>query len=79
MKILIYGINTILLFSIARYEYNSNSDKTIIISSIAFGILLTLNLLFGLFEKKKKKAIARHFYYSALGLFIGALTLLYIW
>lgn len=57
MRILKYGINAILLFLIARYEYNSDSDKTIIISSIAFGVLLILNLLLGVFAQLDKNAI----------------------
>jgi hypothetical protein len=30
MEKLIYGVNFILLFLIARFEYNSDSDKTIV-------------------------------------------------
>jgi hypothetical protein len=79
MEKLVYGVNAILLFLIARYEYNSSSDKTIIISGLAFVILLGLNLLFGLFAQLDKKTIYRHYYYSALGLFVTTLLLLYIW
>ena len=79
MEKVIYGVNAILLFLIARYEYNSDSDKTIIISSIAFVILLGLNLLFGLFAQLDKKPIYRHYYLSALGLFVSVIALLYMW
>jgi hypothetical protein len=79
MEKLIYGINGVLLFLIARYEYNSDSDKTIIISSLAFVILLVLNLLFGFFAQLEKNILYKHFYYSALGLFISVLILLSIW
>jgi hypothetical protein len=79
MEKLIYVVNAILLFLIARYEYNSASDKTIIISSIAFATLLGFNLLFGLFAQLDKKPVYRHYYYSALGLFVSVIVLLYIW
>ena len=79
MENLIYGVNAILLFLIARYEYNSDSDKSIIISSIAFVTLLGVNLLFGLFARIDKKPIYRHYYYSALGLFLSVVILLYMY
>jgi len=79
MEKLIYGVNAILLFFIARYEYNSDSDKSIIISSIAFVALLGVNLLFGLFAHFDKKPIYRHYYYSAVGLFLSVVILLYIY
>lgn len=79
MEKLIYGINAILLFLVVRYEYNSDSDKSIIISSLVFIILLAMNLLFGFFAQLDKKAIHKHFYYAALGLFISVLILLTIW
>ena len=78
MEKLVYGVNAILLFLIARFEYNSTSDKTIIISGLAFAVLVGLNLLFGLFAQFDKKPIYRHYYYSALGLVICTLLLLYI-
>lgn len=79
MEKLIYGVNGIFLLLIARYEYNSDSDKSIIISSLAFFVLLTVNLLFGFFAQLDKKAIHKHFYYSGLGLIIGVLILISIW
>lgn len=78
MEKLIYGVNAILLLLIVRYEYNSDSDKTIIISSLAFIVLLILNLLFGFFAQLDKKMIYKHYYYSALELVIGILVLLSI-
>jgi hypothetical protein len=79
MEKLIYGVNAISLVLLARYEYNSDSDKSIIISSIAFVILLGINLLFGVFAQFDKKSIYRHYYYSALGLFLSVVGLLYIY
>ena len=79
MEKIIYGVNAILMVLIARYEYNSDNDKTIIISSIAFVILLVLNMIFGLFAQLDKKPIYRHFYFSAIGLFVSAVMLLLIW
>ena len=75
----IYSVNALLLFLIALYEYNSRSDKTIIISSFAFVILLGMNLLLGLFAQMDNKPVYRHYYYSALGLFVGVVILLWIW
>lgn len=79
MEKLIYGVNAVLLFLIARYEYTSDSDKTIIISSLAFIVLLVLNLIFGVSAQFDKKPVYRHYYYSALGLFVNVLILLSIW
>ena len=79
MDKLVYIVNAILLILIARYEYNSDSDKTIIISSLALAVLLVFNLMFGLFAQLDKKPIYQHFYYSALGLFVGAILLLSMW
>jgi hypothetical protein len=79
MEKLIYGVNAFLFFLIVRYEYNSGSDKSIIISSLVFVVLLVINLLFGFFAQLDKKSIYRDFYYSALGLFVSALVLLTIW
>lgn len=79
MEKVIYGVNFILLFLIARFEYTSDSDKTIIISSLGFLILLILNLLFGFFSQMDKKQIYKHYYYSALGLVVGIAILLSIW
>ena len=79
MEKVVYGFNTILMFLIARYEYNSDSDKTIIISSLSYLVLLIFNLLFGFFAQMDKKPIYRHYYYSALGLIVSALILLSIW
>jgi len=79
MEKIIYGVNFILLFLIARYEYNSDSDKTIIISSLGFLILLILNLMLGFFSYLDKKPIYKHYYYSALGLVISTVILLSIW
>lgn len=79
MEKAIYGANAVLLFLIARHEYNSDSDKTFIISLTGFLILLILNLLLGLSAQFDKKPIYKHYYYSALGLLIGAVTLFSLW
>jgi hypothetical protein len=79
MEKVIYGVNFLALFLIARYEYNSDNDKTIIISSLAFATLLGLNLLFGFFAQLDKKAIYRHYYYAAFGLLITVVILLSMW
>ena len=79
MEILIYLANAILLYFIVQYEYNSASDKTIIISPFAFVMLLGLNLFFGLITKLDRKPVYRHFYYSALGLVVVLGGLLYFW
>jgi hypothetical protein len=74
----IYGVNAILLFMTARYLYSSDNDKTVIIASLVFLILLVMNLIFGFFAQLDRKLIYRHYYYSALGLFFSALILLSI-
>ena len=79
MEKIIYGLNVILMFLIARYEFNSDSDKTIIISSLAFLILVVFNLLLGLFAQLDKKPVYKHFYYSALALVVSCVVLLSIW
>jgi hypothetical protein len=79
MEKVIYGVNFILMILIARFEYTSDSDKTIIISSLAFLMLLIFNLMFGLFAQMDRKPIYKHYYYSGLGLFLSALILLSIW
>jgi len=79
MDKIIYGVNLVLLLLLARFEYNSDSDKTIIISSLGLIILVILNLLLGFFSQMDKKKIYKHYYYSALGLIIGAMVLLTIY
>jgi hypothetical protein len=78
MDKVIYGVNFILMFLIARYEYYSGNDKTIIVSAVGFLVLLCLNLLFGLVAQLDKRPIYRYFYYSALGLIIGVIFLMSI-
>lgn len=73
---LIYSVNIVLLLLIVRYEYDSGNDKTIIISSLSFLILIVLNLLLGFFAQMGKKRISRHYYFSVLGLLISAFVLL---
>jgi hypothetical protein len=79
MEKIIYGVNFILLFLIERFEYNSDSDKTAVIASFGFLILLVLNLILGFLSQLDKKPIYKHYYYSALGLVVGVAILLSIW
>lgn len=79
MEKVIYLLNAVLLFFIARFEYNSNSDKTIIISSIALMVLVGINVILGLFAQFDKNPIYKHFYFSALWLVIGAMILVWIY
>ena len=79
MEKVIYGVNLLFLFLIARFEYNSDSDKTIIISSLAFVILLILNLILGFMSQLDNKSVYKHYYYSALGLVISTMILFFIW
>jgi hypothetical protein len=60
----------------ARFEYNSDSDKTIIYIIIRILNTLILNLFPRLFSQLDKKPIYKHYYYSALGLAVGAAVLL---
>ena len=79
MEKVIYGLNFTLLVLIARFEYKSVSDKTIIISSLAFLALLVLNLILGFSSQLGKNPIYKHYYYSAMGLVVGVSVLLSIW
>jgi hypothetical protein len=76
--LVVYLINLGFLFLIIWFESNSDSDKTIAISSLVFVILVGLNLLFGVFAQIHENPIWRHYYYSALGLVIGMAVVLYI-
>jgi hypothetical protein len=67
------------MFLIARFEYNSDSDKTIILSSLALVVLIIFNLLLGLFGHLDKKPFFKHYYCSALLLVITAVVLLCVW
>ncbi len=79
MEKIIYGVNLVLLLLLARFEYNSDSDKSIFISSLGLIILVIMNLLLGFFSQMDKKSIYKHYYYSALYLIIGAMVLLTIY
>jgi hypothetical protein len=78
MEKVIYGVNFVFLFLIARFEYNSDSDKTIVIASLGFLILVILNLIMGFLSQLDKKPIYKHYYYSALGLVVSFAILLSI-
>ena len=71
MKAIVYLVNSVFLLFIILFEVNSDSDKTIAISSLGFVVLVALNLLFGVFAQIHKNPIWRHYYYSALGLVLG--------
>lgn len=79
MEKVIYGVNAILLFLIARYEYTSDNDKTILLSSFGFLIIVILNFIFGFFAQLDKKPIYKHYYFSALGLIVSAFIIFSIW
>jgi hypothetical protein len=79
MEKVIYGVNLIVLFLIARFEYNSDSDKTVVIASLGFFVLLVLNLILGFFAQMNKKPIFKHYYLSALGLVVGIAILFLMW
>lgn len=76
MKKAIYLLNSVILFLIIWFESNSGSDKTVIISSLVFVVLLALNLLLGVVAQIHGNPIYRHYYYSALGLVVGVVTVL---
>lgn len=71
MKKIIYGVNGVLLLLIERFEYNSDNDKTIVLSSLGLLILIIFNLLLGFFSQLDKKPMYKHYYYSALGLVVA--------
>jgi hypothetical protein len=79
MEKVIYGVNFALLFLIARFEYNSDSDKTAVIASLGFLILVILNLIMGFLSQLDEKPIYKHYYYSALGLIVSIAILFSIW
>jgi hypothetical protein len=79
MEKVIYGVNFIFLFLIARFEYSSASDKTIVIALLGFLILVILNLVMGFLAQLDKKPIYKHYYYSALGLIVSMAILFSIW
>jgi Mg2+ and Co2+ transporter CorA len=78
MEKVIYGVNFILMFLIARYQFNSDNDKTGIITSLGVLVLLIMNLIFGFLAQIDRKPVYRHYYYSALGILVCALILLAI-
>jgi hypothetical protein len=73
---IIYLVNVIVLFFILRYQSNSDNDKSIILSSIAFLVVLMINVLCEFFAQLDKKKVYRHFYYSALGLLLSGIIAL---
>jgi hypothetical protein len=77
--LIIYGVNAIALLLIATYEYNSSSDKTIIISSMVFLILFVFNLMLGLFAQADRKSIYKHYYFASLALVLAVIVLLSMW
>jgi hypothetical protein len=73
---MVYVINLILAFFIIRYEHNSGSDKTIIVTSVLYVILVIANLVLGFATGMDGRRVSRSFYRSALGLV--ALVLIYM-
>ena len=66
MEKVIYVVNLFLAFLIMRFEYNSSNDKTIVIASLFYVVLVVFNLIFGFFAQMDKKSHFKHYYYSAL-------------
>ena len=71
MEKIIYAVNSILAVLIIRFESNSDSDKTIIITSVLYILLVVINLIFGIFSQMDKVKYYKHFYYSSLLLIVG--------
>lgn len=66
MEKIVYAVNFILVFFIVRYEYNSVSDKTIIIASLLYARLAAANFVIGFLSKLANERIYKHYYRSAL-------------
>jgi hypothetical protein len=70
--ILVYVINLVPAFLISRYEQNASSDKTIIISSVIYLLLITINLMCAFFLGIDKKPL-----YKAFLVAVVLLTVMY--
>lgn len=66
MEKIVYAVNFVLVFFIVRYEYNSVSDKTIIITSLLYAGLVAANFVIGFLSKLAKERIYKHYYRSVL-------------
>jgi hypothetical protein len=79
MIAIIYAINALLAFFVLRYEFYSESDKTIIITSALIVILIAINLVAGLIFQLRKKPYFQHFYLCGLLLLVTTVVALFLW
>ena len=79
MTAIIYVVNAILVSLIFRYEYYSQSDKTIVITAALFVVLFAINLLAGLTLQIRKMRGYQHFYISGFLLLIAAVGAFFLW
>ncbi len=67
----IYAVNLALAVSLIRFESNSDSDKTILLTAIFYILLVVVNFLLGLLFHRNKRKYHQHFYYSSILLTVG--------
>jgi hypothetical protein len=79
MIVVIYAINALLAFLILRYEFYSQSDKTIVITAALFLALIIINLVVGLTLQLQKKQYFHHFYLCGIVLLVAAVAALFLW
>ena len=79
MIAIIYATNAVLAFFVLRYEFYSESDKTIIITSSLIVIMIAINLAVGLILQVRKKPNFQHFYLSGLFLLLTTVIALFLW
>ncbi|HEY0656442.1 MAG TPA: hypothetical protein VGD65_25085 [Chryseosolibacter sp.] len=77
MKPIVYLVNLVLVLLIARFEYNSGNDKSVIISSLAVTAIVVLNLIVGLLSQMDRKPFS-HYYISAIGVIVLFFALLLV-
>jgi hypothetical protein len=78
---LIYGINFLLALLLARFEYASGNDKTIVIVALVYVILIVFNFVLGFMAQldpsgQNKERTHTHFYASGVGLIVLAFLLM---
>ena len=79
MIAIIYATNAVLAFFVLRYEFYSESDKTIIITSLLIVIMIAINLAVGLILQVQKKQNFKHFYLCGLFLLLTTVIALFLW
>ena len=75
----IYLVNTFVVVTIFLFEKNSSSDKTIIIASFLYLILLVMNLVAAMLSRFSESQSTRHFMIASLLLTILPLVYGLIW